>query len=329
MPHRTVTIWIGIAGAAAIALSPVFVATPAWAPHKIGHALHLVVPFAPGGPTDALARRIAEEAGKRVEFPVIVDNVPGAGGAAGAGRVKSADPDGAMLLFTPNAPITTNPWTFPSLPYDPVLDFDPVTQVGVFDYAIAVAAKVPAKTLTELIAEAKSRGSLPIAVPGSGAPEHFVGTLLARSTGAELKLVPYRGAAAALTAVTSGDISAVIATANDLAAAQRSGLVRVLATSGSQRSSIFPDVPTFNEAGFDFPVSGWYAVFAPAKTPPELVRRLNETIVAAVNAPATQELLKQLGVRPTGTTPERLAEIQRADTEFWAKAVSTSGLKFQ
>ncbi len=200
------------------------------------------------------------------------------------------------------------------------------TQLATFDFAIAIGTKVPATTLKEFVAWGKAHaGEANYGIPAAGTLPHFLGAMFARAAQVDLRPVPYRGSAAALTDLAGGQIPIVITTTSDLTEMHKSGRVRVVATSGKERSPFLPQVPTLREAGYDLAASGWYGMFAPAKTPPEVVERLNRAIVAAVRSPDVKERLLKFGLQPTGTSAAELAKIQRDDSEFWAAAVKASG----
>ena len=300
---------------------------PASAQAQIGaEPVRIVFPFAAGGSGDALARLIAEHLRVALNQPVIVENRAGAQGRIGVQAVKTAAADGKTILLTPVAPMSVYAHVYKSLGYDPIADFEPVSQVATFDFAIAVGPQVPAKTLKELVDWVKAnptQGSY--GTPAAGTLPHFFAVSFAKTAGLDLRHVGYRGSAAALIDLVGGQIPIVVTTTSDLLEQHKGGRIRVLATSDKQRSAFLPDVPTFRQAGYDIEGTGWYGVFAPAKTPPEIVERLNKAIVAAVGAPQIKERLLAFGLQPTGTSAAELARIQKADSELWAPAVKASG----
>lgn len=291
-----------------------------------GEPVRLIFPFAAGGSGDALARLIAEHLRIALDQPVIVENRAGAQGRIGVQAVKAAAPDGKTLLLTPVAPMSVYGHVYKALAYDPIGDFEPVSQVATFDFALAVGPQVPARTLEELVAWVKAnptQGSY--GTPAAGTLPHFFAVTFARAAGLDLRHVGYRGSAAALTDLVGGQIPIVVTTTSDLLEQHRAGRIRVLATSDKQRSPFLPDLPTFKEAGFDIEGTGWYGVYLPAKTAADVVERFNKAIVAAVLTPAVKEKLLAFGLQPTGTTAAELARIQKADSELWAPAVKASG----
>jgi len=240
--------------------------------------------------------------------------------------VKAAAPDGKTLLLTPVAPMSVYQHVYKSLAYDPIGDFQPVSQIATFDFGLAVGPQVPAKSLAELVDWVKAnptQGSY--GTPAAGTLPHFFAVSFARAAGLDLRHVGYRGSAAALADLVGGQIPIVVTTTSDLLEQHKAGRIRVLATSDRQRSPFLPDLPTFKEAGYDIQGTGWYGVFVPAKTPSAVVERLNTAIVAAVQTPAVKERLLVFGLQPTGTSAAELGRIQKADSELWAPAVKASG----
>jgi tripartite-type tricarboxylate transporter receptor subunit TctC len=288
--------------------------------------VRIVFPFPPGGSGDALARLVADKMREGLNRPVIVENRSGAGGRLGVQAVKSAAPDGQTLLLVPIAPISVYPLVYKTLEYDPFTDLAPISQLGTFDFGIAVSSSIPATSMRELVAWAKANPKLAnYGSPAPGTLPHFLGAMFGEKAGLDLKHITYKGSAAAMTDLVAGQIPMAVTTTADLVEMHKAGRVRVLATSGAERSPFLPDVPTLKEQGFDLSASGWYAIYAPAKTPADVVKRLNAIAIAAVKSPDVRQRLLTLGLQPTGTTAEELARIQKADSEFWAPAVKASG----
>jgi tripartite-type tricarboxylate transporter receptor subunit TctC len=288
--------------------------------------VRIVFPFAPGGSGDALARLMAERIRIALNRPVIVENRTGAAGRIGVQAVKAAAPDGSTLLLSPIAPMAVYQHVYKSLPYDPIADFQPLSQLGTFDFGVAVTSQLPARSLKELVDWTKgSPAQANYGSPAAGALPHFLGVMFARAAGIDLRHVTYRGSAAALADLVAGQIPIVFTTVSDLVELDKAGRIRVLATSDRKRSPSLPEVPTFRESGYDLQATGWYGMFAPAGTPGDVVERLNKAIVAAVHAPDVRERLSALGLQPTGTSVADFATIQKADSELWAPAVKASG----
>ena len=315
-----------LAVAAAIAL---VIAAAALSPGQAqvsGDTARIIFPFAAGGAGDALARLLAEHMRTALNQPVIVENRTGAQGRLGVIAVKGAEPDGRTILLTPVAPMSVYQHVYKALLYDPIADFEPISQVATFDFAIAVGPQVPAKTLKELVGWVKANPTQGnYGTPAAGTLPHFFAVSFAKIAGLDLRHVGYRGSAPALTDLVGGQIAIVVTTTSDLLEQHKAGRIKVLATSDAARSPFLPDVPTFKEAGYDIVGSGWYGVFAPAKTPADVVARLNAAIVAAVQQPQVKERLLGFGLVPTGTSAAELGRIQKADSELWAHPVRESG----
>ena len=222
---------------------------------------------------------------------------PARKGGSACIAVKGAEPDGKTILLTPVAPMSVYQHVYKALLYDPIADFEPISQVATFDFAIAVGPQVPAKTLKELVEWVKANPAQGnYGTPAAGTLPHFFAVSFAKTAGLDLRHVGYRGSAAALTDLVGGQISIVVTTTSDVLEQHKAGRIKVLATSDAARSPFLPDVPTFKEAGYDIVGSGWYGVFAPAKTPADVVARLNAAIVAAVQHAAGEGAAA--GLRP-------------------------------
>jgi tripartite-type tricarboxylate transporter receptor subunit TctC len=288
--------------------------------------IKIIFPFAAGGSGDALARLLAEHMRASLDQPVIVENRTGAQGRLGVQAVKAAAPDGKTILITPVAPMSIYHHVYKSLAYDPVADFEPISQVTTFDFALAVGPQVPAKSLKELVAWVKAnpdKGSY--GTPAAGALPHFFAVAFAKAAGLDIRHVSYRGSAAAMADVVAGQIPIIVTTTADVTEQHKGGRIRVLATSDTARSPFLPDIPTFKEAGYDIVGSGWYGLYAPAKTPPDVIAKLNKAIVSAVKTPQVKERLLSFALVPTGTSAAELAKIQKADSDLWAPAIKASG----
>jgi tripartite-type tricarboxylate transporter receptor subunit TctC len=288
--------------------------------------IRIIFPFAPGGSGDALARLIGDKMRAGLNHSVIIENRTGAAGRLGIDAVKAAAPDGDTLLLTPIAPISVYPHVYPKLEYDPFKDFAAVAQLGTFDFGVAVGPQIEATTLKELVDWAKANPTKAnYATPAAGTLPHFLGVMFGREAKIDMRMVPYRGSAAGLADVVAGHIPMIFTTTADLVQMYQGKRIRVLATSDKERSPFLPDVPTFREAGFDLVATGWYGMFAPAKTPPDVVERLNKVIVAAVQSADVKDRMRAFGLQPTGTSTAEFTEIVKADSATWAPAVKASG----
>ena len=290
--------------------------------------LRIIYPFPGGGSGDTLTRLIAERLGVALERPVIVEPRVGAAGRLGVLAVKTAEPDGNTLLVTPIAPMAVYQSVYPALEYDPVRDFAPVSQVATFEFGICIDPKIPANNLSELVAWLKANpASANFGTPGAGTLPHFFGLMFAKAAGVPLQHIAYKGGVVALTDLMGGQIPIVFLSTNELAELHKSGRIRVLATSGLQRSSFLPDIPTFRESGYDIEGSGWWGFFAPAGTPAATVSKLGSAIARIVQSDDVKARIVQIGLKPTGTSPEEFARIQREDIERWAAPIKASGFK--
>ncbi len=290
--------------------------------------LRIVVGYPPGAGIDTIARLVADKMQAALHRPVIVENKPGAAGMIANTTVKAAAPDGNTLLITPLANMVFFPHSYAHLDYDPFKDYVPVAHLASFPLAFGVGADVPAKTLTEYVAFAKTGGAnANFTAAALGSLPHFFGLMFARSAGLELTYIPYKGTAQALPALMSGEIPAAVLTLNDLGSAVQSGKARILATTGPRRSPQYPDVPTFRESGYNIEGLAWYAMYAPAGTPKEIVDALSRAAIDAIHQPDVKQRLEPLGLDFTGLGAAELATIQRADYDKWGPVIRASGFK--
>jgi tripartite-type tricarboxylate transporter receptor subunit TctC len=288
--------------------------------------IRIIFPFAAGGAGDALARIIADKMRAALGRSVVVENRTGGAGRIGVTAVKNTAPDGSTLLITPIAPMAVHQHVYKSLDYDPINDFAAVSQLATYDFGFAVGSQIPADSLRQFVAWVKADAArAAFGTPATGDLTHFLGALFGRAAGLDLRHVAYRGSAAALPDLVAGHIPMVFTTISDLVEMHKAKRVRILASSGRERSQFTPDVPTFREGGYDIEGSGWYGAFATAKTPAATVERFSAIMAAAVRAPEVNERLRAFGLSPTGTSAAELAAIQKADSERWASAVKVSG----
>jgi tripartite-type tricarboxylate transporter receptor subunit TctC len=314
-------------GAALLAAACVALAVPAAA--QVG-TVRIVVGYPAGATSDALARVIAEHMQRTLKQTVIVENKVGAGGRIANELVKAAAPDGNTLLMTPVATMAIFPHSYAGqLRYDPIKDFAPVVHLSNFQVGLGTAATVPVKTLAEYVAWVKADPAKNgfYASAASGSIPHFFGVMFAKSAGLTLTHVPYKGTAGAMTAIAGGEVSAISTVAADIRALVAGGKARLLAVAGEQRDASFPDVPTFRELGYDLVAKPWYAMFAPAGTPPAAIERLSKAAIAAVSDPALNKRLVEMGLEPTGYGPDRLGAVLKEDFERWGPPIRASGFK--
>jgi tripartite-type tricarboxylate transporter receptor subunit TctC len=296
---------------------------------QIGESpIRIVIPYPAGGVGDMAARMIADSMRVRLNRTVIVENKPGAAGRLGVQSVKDAPADGTVLLFTPIAPMALFPHVYDNLAYDPFRDFQPISQVGTFDLGVAVGATVPARNLKELVDWLKTHpDQAAYGTPAAGSLPHFFAVLFERAAGLDLRHVAYKGNPQAITDLIGGHLPMHFTSTQDLVEAHKAGRIRVLATSGRERSTALPEVPTFTESGYGIRGEGWYGIYAPAKTPAAVVAQLNRAVVEAVRTDEFKNRLTPLGVQTTGTSAEEFSRIQKSDSELWGPVVKASGFK--
>ena len=313
-----VVLLLGIASGAGL--------SPAFAQPFPSRPIRLVVPFPPGGPTDIVARPLAQMLGESLKQSVIVDNRGGAGGLIGADLVAKSPPDGYTLLMGTVGTNAINGALYRKLPYDPVRDFTPIMLVASAPIIIVVNPRAGIASVKDLIAQAKSNpGKMSFGSAGNGTPGHLTGEMFATAAGVSLQHVPYKGSAPAITDLLGNQIPMMFDPLQSVIQHVRSGKLRALAISGRNRSPALPDVPTLGEAGVkDFESTAWWAVFGPANMPAEIARTLRNEIERIVRSDAFEQKLGNLGVQPS-TEPLSLAEFQKTEVARWAKAVRDSG----
>ncbi len=291
----------------------------------------IVTGFAAGGTSDTTCRRVAQAMTTAGNFAksVVVENKTGAGGQIAVTTVKDARPDGQTILQTPTSILTIYPHIYKKLPYDPAADISPVTLACVFDFGFAVGPAVPAniRTVPEYLAWAKANpAGANFGSPAAGSTPHFVGTLLGKSAGVDLKHVAYRGTQPAMLDLLAGNLAAVSGPIGDITQHLASGKVRILGTSGTRRNRFAPDVPTFTEQGIQGAThSEWFSFLLPAKASPDLVNRLNAAMRAAL---ATEEVIDGMatfGLEAMSSTPAELSDLIKRDTAKWAPIVKSIG----
>ena len=291
--------------------------------------VRILVGYPPGGESDVVARLVVDRMRTALGAPVIVENKPGGSGTVAAEALKNAAPDGRTLMISPIAVTVFAPLTHAKLRYDPVKDFAPVSLAAYFQMALAVGPGSSAKTLHEYIAWARANpAKATYGVPLAGGPTHFFGVMLARTTGVDLAVVPYKGSAAFVNDLLGGQVPAGITVLSQFLKHHEAGKLRILGTTGSQRSPVAPDVPTFKELGFPaIEGSGWQAFHTSAGTPRAAIDRLSTAIASAIKSPETGARLLALGLEPVGSTPDELASRVAEDTARWAPIVKASGFR--
>jgi tripartite-type tricarboxylate transporter receptor subunit TctC len=290
--------------------------------------VRIIVPYAPGGGVDIVARALGQELTKRLGQQIVIENKTGAGGNIGTDAVAKATPDGYTLLIASPAN-AVNPTLYSKLPFDPVRDLTPVALIATVPAVLLASPALQARSVKELIALAKAKpDTLTFGSGGSGTTEHLAGEMLKTQAGIDMLHVPYKGGAAVLPDLISGQIALFFV--NQLFALPyvKAGTVKALGVASDERSPALPDVPTFAESGFaDFRVSVWYGIMAPAATPKAIVAQLNREIVAALGSPAMSERLQAMSAKPLPGTSAQFGAFFNEEMARWAKVVKTSGAK--
>src|SRR5512139_2652258 len=315
-----------LAAAALVAVAPV--ALHAAEPFP-GKQIRFVVPYPPGGPLDTVARLLGQKVSASVKHPVVIDNVPGAGGNIGAGTVARAAPDGYTILMGAVATHAINPTLYPSIPYNAEKDFIAVTQLASTPNVLVLNPGVQAGTVAEFIKLAKAQpGKLNFGSGSTGSAGHLAGELFKSMAGVDMAHIPYKGAAAAMQDLVGGRVDLMFDNLASSLAQVKGGRVRALAVTTAKRSPLAPELPTVAEAGLPgFDISTWFGIFVPAGTPRPVVDRLHDEFVKALAAPDVREKMLNLGAEPVGNTPEEFAAYVRSEAAKYAKLVKASGAK--
>ena len=307
-------------------------ALPASAEWQPTRAVKIVVPFSPGGQPDVVARALAEPVSKALGQPVIVENRPGAGGNIAADLVAKSAPDGHTLLIGTNGPLALSVVVYPSIPYDPLRDFAPVTLVGASPNLIAVHPSLGVSSVKELVALAKSQpGKLNFSSVGKGSVSQLSMEMLNAVAGIRTEHIPYNGGAPAVMALVSGEVQVLSLNPTAIIPQWRAGKLRVLAQTGAARSALIADVPTVAESGFPgFEAGVWMAIVAPARTPPAALERLNAEFVRAIRSPALKaSLWDRQWIEPVGSGPEEVTRVIRREIDKWASVAKAARLQAQ
>ena len=289
--------------------------------------IRLVVPFAPGGGSDIVARLLSPKMTEALGQTVVVDNRAGASANLGAAIVAKAAPDGYTLLLA-NANYTINPSLFKSLPFDPVREFAPVALLANVTNVLAIHPSIPAKSVKELISFAKAHpGQLNFASPGNGTSSHLAGELFRQVAKIEVVHIPYKGATPAITDLIAGQVSFTMASVLSVLPYAKQGRLRMLAVTTAKRSGALPDIPTISEAGLPgFEVSNWYGILATGGTPRPAVDRLNSELARIARVPDLAEKLAAQGADPATGTPEEFERFIQAELKKWAAVVRSAGI---
>jgi tripartite-type tricarboxylate transporter receptor subunit TctC len=301
---------------------------PAWAQPYPNRPVKIIVPFAPGGATDIIARTVAQKLSDRLGQPVVVENKPGAGTTVGNAEVAKARPDGYTLLFAPT-PFVISQVVYPTLPYDARRDFTPVSLLATSPFILVVNPAVAAKSVGELVAMAKAKpGTLTFCSAGNGTVPHLAGELFKYRAGVDIVHVPYKGGGPAIIDLVGGQVDMMFATPIEVAQQVQAGKLRVLGTTSTKRLAAFADVPTLAESGYPgTEVASVFGVLAPAGTPPEIVNKLAADLAAVMELPDVRERFAAQSAEANVQGPASFARFLDAERDKWFDIVKRSGAK--
>jgi tripartite-type tricarboxylate transporter receptor subunit TctC len=315
-----------LVAAAALALS----LTSAFAQNYPNKPVHLIVPFAPGGFTDVVARIVGQKLSVSMGQPFIIENRSGAGSTIGTDFVAKAPPDGYTLVMISTTHVIS-PWIYKNLPYDPIKSFTVIGKLADSAYVLLVNSKVPARNVKEFVALAKAKpDTIHYASSGNGSSQHLMGGLFVSLTGAPLKHVPYRGSSGAAQDLVAGVVESSFAGVPNALAQVPGGRLRALAVTTAKRVPQLPDVPTMQEAGVPgYAASVWLALLAPAGTPPQIVNQLNAEIAKVMKDPELRKAFDAAGVEPDPSTPQAMSQYMTQEMARWGKVVKEAGIKLE
>jgi tripartite-type tricarboxylate transporter receptor subunit TctC len=293
--------------------------------------VRIVVAFPPGGPTDFVGRLVADKMSRLLGQRVYIDNKPGANGTLGGGDVAKSDPDGYSLFLTTAGAVTVSPHLMAKMPFDTFRDFAPVALVTTVNEVLVVSPKLGIKNAKDLVALAKQKpGAITFASTGVGSPPHLAQLLLAAAAGVKFLHVPYRGAAPALTDLLAGQVQVVALDIPVVISQIQAGNLVPIGIAGDKRDAVLPDVPTLAEQGYpNTNAANWYALLAPAKTPPAVIAKLNKAVDDALADPAVHDKLVKTGATPVGDTPQALGTFMKTEYDKWGRVISANGIKME
>ena len=311
-----------------LALLLAFVALDCFAQAYPSRPVRIVIPYPPGGGTDVMGRRLAQELTPRLGQSIVVENIGGAGGNLGMRQVAQAAPDGHTLVLALTAQWAVNVSVFPKLPYDPLRDFEPITTIAVAPYVLVTHPSLPATTIAELVALAKKMpGKLAYGSAGNGSGQHLGMELLKSMTHVDIQHVPYKGGAPAMVDAISGMVPITLQTYASINGPRKAGRLRALGVTTPQRVAVMPDVPAIREAVPGYSSEVWYLIAAPAATPKEIVSRLNGEIVQVLRTPNVRNVLESDANVVIGNSSAEARELVRAEIAKWAKVVKAVGVR--
>ncbi|HLI98752.1 MAG TPA: tripartite tricarboxylate transporter substrate binding protein [Bradyrhizobium sp.] len=291
-------------------------------------AIHIVVGFTPGGGNDLIARIVGQKLSESFGQPIIIDNKPGGGAIVATEFVAKAQPDGYTLLVGASGAMAINPAVYTKLPYDPIKDFIPVSELGSFPLILIVNASSPIKSVAELIAFAKANPAQ-ANYSSSSAAFQLVTELFKQKTGAPMQEIPYKGANDSVMAVIAGQVTATIADAGPVSGQVKGGQVRALAVAAPNRTEDLPDVPTMKEAGADVDAVLWSGIFAPSQTPPAIVKKLETELMRIARSPDVAAKLKPLGILSVGNSSAEFAKVLSSDIARWTAVAKAGNIRIE
>ncbi|WER48038.1 tripartite tricarboxylate transporter substrate binding protein [Cupriavidus sp. WKF15] len=300
----------------------------AQAPYPAQKPITLVVPFAPGGGNDILARLVAPKMGKLLGQTIVIENKPGAGGNLGTDYVAHAAPDGYTLVIA-SSQVTMNPFLGMKVPFKIDRDFEPVGRIASVPIMLVVNSDQPFRTLKDFIGYTHANpGKISYSSPGNGTPQHLAGEVFARLNKTELLHVPYKGTGPSITDLMGGQVQASFATFASAIQYVRAGKLRALGIAGSKRTALMPELPTFAEAGLaGYDAELWYSLLAPAQTPKTVVDKVNVALVAALRSPEVTAQLAQQGFEPQPSSPAELKAYLGRELQRWQRVIEGNGIK--
>ncbi len=312
-----------------LALAAATAATGIQAQAQSDKTIRFLVGFPPGGSLDTVSRLLAEKMKDDLKANIVIENKPGAGGRLAADLLKSAPADGSMVMVTPVVVPVLAPMVFSKLNYNPATDFAPLGHVCSFNFALTVPVALPVKNVAEFFAWLKANPQLAnFGSPAAGSLPHFFGEMLAREAKVDMVHVPFAGGAALMNALLGNQVSAGIDVLLEALEAHRSGRVRIIATSGANRSAVLPEVPTFKESGLpNLVASGWFAMYAPAKMPEALITAYNRALGRALAQPDVLDRFAKLALEPGGGSPADLTKLEQSFVARWQPVVKATGFR--
>jgi tripartite-type tricarboxylate transporter receptor subunit TctC len=300
---------------------------PVWSQQFPSKPIRIVVPFGAGGVADLTARTVAQKMSESLGQAVVIENKPGAGGVVAGDTVAKADPDGHTLLLMSNG-TAVSAGLFKSLPFDAVRDFAPISTLGYFDIAVLTTADAPFKTMADLLVFAKAHpGKLNVGTINIGSTQNLAAELFKTKAGLDFQIVPFNGTPAVTTALRGKQVDVAVEILGPMMGQVQSKAVRVLAVMGDTRAEQVPEVPTLMQSGVaGFDVSSWNALAAPARTPKDVIARLNREVQTALNSPDIKKKLFDLNVQAKGSTPEQLGTLLQSDIKRWSEVITRAGV---